>query len=296
MGNMTPRASLGGKQTTASDSGEKKWKWRKNFNVTKLFSSNSNDSDHDGSKRQSDTFSLNLLTSIVIKKMIDESGDLNYDVVAGWRREQWQEICDEVNRQCDNDSQHLDDWREARSRFMRESAENHDACVHQTFATADPENDDDGLSPPALTQNDVMKLRLRTNSVGRVIQQHLGIEPSQLTLADLEKVGVVPDTTKSAQNFYISTGFDTRYGVKESEYTALSPEAREQVNQLRNLVWQFAHAFKCRGPPGSVERTFWTQGVVRKIVLLHIAKLWYEKDGETLLPEANDFLEKMTSL
>merc|ERR550534_3539840 len=291
---MTPRVSLtGGKQTNTSDSGEKKWKWSKNFNMSKLFTSNSSDVDNDGSKRQSDTFSLNLLTSIVIKKMIDESGDLNYDVVAGWRKEQWQEICNEVNLMCDNEEQHLEDWRAARSKFLRESAENHDACVHQTFGTADPANDDE---EPALTQTDVMKLRLRTDSVGRVIEQHLGKEPSQLTLEDLSKVGVTPDTTKSAQRFYISTGFDIRYGVTEEEYTSLSDEAKEQVNELRNLVWQFAHAFKCRGPPGSVERTFWTQGVVRKIVLLHISKLWYENEGKEILEEAEEFLEKMTSL
>merc|ERR1719361_2376492 len=98
---------------------------------------------------------------------------------------------------------------------------------------------------------------------------------------------------KKARSLYIATGWDQRYKVSEEEWKSLPKQVQQEVNDLRDLVWQFSHAFKNSAPPGALERSFWTQGVVRKTVLLHISTLYYEdKQKIQLLDETREFCKK----
>lgn len=153
------------------------------------------------------------------------------------------------------------------------------------------------LKNKTLTEEHVMKLRLRRKSldVQSFLVKTIGLDPDDLSIEHLKKRGIKPNKAHKAQSFYISEKFDTRYGVTQEKYEEfLSPEERKQVDDIRDLVWQFAYAFKSSAPYGSVERSFWTQGVVRKSVLLPLARLWYlETQHGTLSPNAEKFLNDM---
>lgn len=153
------------------------------------------------------------------------------------------------------------------------------------------------LKNKTLTEEHVMKLRLRRKSldVQSFLIKTIGLDPDDLNIKHLNNLGIKPNKAHKAQSFYISEKFDNRYGVTQEKYEkVLSPEERKQVDDIRNLVWQFAISFKSSAPYGSVERSFWTQGVVRKSVLLPLAKLWYlENQKHTLLPNAENFLNEM---
>jgi len=150
----------------------------------------------------------------------------------------------------------------------------------------------------SLTQEDLLTLKLRKEPqvlealCRRVLKKGLA-EIDIDDFPDLE-----PHTDFRAQSFYLGQDrrFDTRYGLDQETYEGLEDSVREELNEIRDLIWQLSRAMMRKYPMRSVIRGFWSSPGVRKLVMKRLAFQWYEKRlGKTLSEECKLVLDKMRS-
>lgn len=150
----------------------------------------------------------------------------------------------------------------------------------------------------SLTQDDLLTLKLDKSPevletlCHRVLKKNI----AEVTLEDFP--GLEPELDYVAQSFYLGKNkrFDTRYGLDQETYEGLEESVREELNEIRNLIWQLSRAMMRKYPIRSVIRGFWSSPGVRKSVMKQLAFEWYNKrQGKTLSEESKLILESMRS-
>jgi len=200
--------------------------------------------------------------------------DLNYDqIVTKWRHEEWSSIADELYRKAGGSGQKRP-WKEVKQRFKK--------IIVQKFDKQYP-----------ITKEDMLSLRSRLEEeIPKIIKKVVKKEVENLEYTDIP-IELPADNRYKSQGIYASGKFDTRYGITEAEWDALSEEEQEQIKAIRNLVWSFSHHLKSQYPQGSLMRNFWTLGIIRKKLLIKYATLTYERESGNIITKVREVLLKM---
>lgn len=148
----------------------------------------------------------------------------------------------------------------------------------------------------SLTYEDLITLKRASDpeTVEGLCQRVLKKGLSDVTLDDFPDLK--PDTDFAAQSFYLGKGrkFDTRYGLSQETYEGLEDSVREELDEIRDLIWQLSRGMMSKYPMRSVIRSFWSSPGTRKTVMKRLAYQWHElRLGKTLSEEARTVLEGM---
>jgi len=151
----------------------------------------------------------------------------------------------------------------------------------------------------SLTQKDLLTLKKRKTDpevlealCRRVLKKSL----AEIDIDDFPDLK--PQEGFKAQSFYLGPerSFDKRYGLDQEIYEGLEESVREELNEIRDLIWQLSRGMMRRYPSRSVIRGFWSSTGVRRLVMKRLAIQWYERRlGKTLSEECELVLEGMRS-